>query len=86
VTQLFDRARKANVIRRDATPADAASILAVLGPMIDLSVATGTSAWRRYPGLLLDGLRSMERSPLPGPRPTYASLDDVIAANKRRLR
>jgi AcrR family transcriptional regulator len=86
VTKLFDRAHEANVIRRDATPADAASILAMLGPVVDLSVATGTDVWRRYLGLLLDGLRATDRPRLPGPPPTFASLDDVIAASKRRLR
>jgi hypothetical protein len=86
VTQLFDRAHEANVIRRDATPAYAASILAMLGPVIDLSVATDTDAWRRYLSLLLDGLRATDRPTLPGPPPTFASLDDVIAASERRLR
>jgi AcrR family transcriptional regulator len=84
VTQLFDRAHTAKVIRRDATPEDAATVLAMLGPVIDLSIATGTDTWRRYLALLLDGLRATDRPPLSVPPPTFTSLDEVIAASKRR--
>jgi hypothetical protein len=55
VTRLFDRAKKAGVIRADTEPEDAAVILAMLG----VTFSTGT--WRRYLALLLDGLRATER-------------------------
>jgi AcrR family transcriptional regulator len=76
VTRLFDRAKKAGVIRTDAEPEDAAVLFAMLG------VAFPTQAWPRYLALLLDGLRAIERPELPCPPPAFATLDDVIAVSK----
>jgi AcrR family transcriptional regulator len=76
VTRLFDRAKKAGVIRADTEPEDAAVIFAMLG----VTFSTGT--WRRYLALLLDGLRAAERPGLPTPPPSFATLDDVIAVSK----
>jgi AcrR family transcriptional regulator len=76
VTRLFDRARKARVIRADAQPEDAAVIFAMLG------VTFATQIWRRYLALLLDGLRANDRPELPTPPPAFATLDDVIAVSK----
>ena len=69
-------------MRADATAEDAASIFAMLGPVFELSQATGTDLWRRYLALLLDGLRAADRPPLPVAAPTFSSLDDVIAVGK----
>lgn len=77
ITRLFDRAKDAGVIRADAEPEDAAVLFAMLG------VTFSTTAWRRYLGLLLDGLRATDRPGLPCPPPAFATLDDVIAVGKR---
>jgi AcrR family transcriptional regulator len=84
VTKLVTRARKAGAIRADVVPEDVATIFAMLGPVLDLSLRTGTDLWRRYLTLLLDGLRATDRPPLPVPAPAFGSLDDVIAAGKPR--
>jgi len=76
VTRLFDRAKKAGVIRADAEPEDAAVIFAMLG------VTFSTATWRRYLALLLDGLRGTDVPELPTPPPTFATLNDVIAVSK----
>jgi AcrR family transcriptional regulator len=80
VTELFDRARAAGAIRSDAAPEDAAVVLTMMGP----AYALGGEAWRRYLALALDGLRATDRPDLPVPAPALGSLDDVIAASKRR--
>jgi AcrR family transcriptional regulator len=82
VTELVTRARDAGAIRADIAPEDVASIFAMLGPVLDLSVRTDTDLWRRYLALLLDGMRATDRPPLPVPAPAFDSLDDVIAAGK----
>jgi len=84
VTELFDRARAAEVIRPDAAPEDVAAIFAMLGPAFDMSDRTSTDLWRRYLVVMLDGLRASDRGPLPVPAPTFASLDDVIVVSKGR--
>ena len=76
VTRLFDRAKKAGVMRTDAEPEDAAVLFAMLG------VAFPTPAWPRYLALLLDGLRATDRPELSCPPPAFATLDDVIAVSK----
>jgi AcrR family transcriptional regulator len=79
VTQLFERAKKAGAIRKDAQPEDAAVMFAMLGVTF-----AGTGEWRRYLALLLDGLRATDRPKLPAPAPSFATLDDVIAVSKAR--
>ena len=76
VTRLFGRARTAGAIRADAEPEDAAVMFAMLGVTF-----AGTDHWRRYLGLLLDGLCAIDRPELPGPPPSFAALDDVLAVN-----
>lgn len=82
VTELFDRAKIDGAIRSDAEPEDAVAIFAMLGAVYDLD--GDRQLWRRYLALLLDGLRAKRRPDLPGKAPTYGTLDDVIAASKRR--
>jgi AcrR family transcriptional regulator len=82
VTELFDRARAQGAIRADAVPEDAAAIFALLGAAFEMSERAANDLWRRYLALVLDGLRATDRGPLPGASPTFATLDDVIAASK----
>jgi AcrR family transcriptional regulator len=86
VTALFERAKSAGVIRQDAEPEDAALLLAMLGVVVDPAEGPTSGLWRRYLSLLLDGLRATDRPALPGPAPTFGSLDDMIAAGKPAAR
>ena len=83
VTTLFDRARAAGAIRADAQPEDAALVFAMLGVVFDMGTAAAPDLWRRYLAVLLDGLRATDRPALPVDAPSFATLDDVIAAGKR---
>lgn len=86
VTELFERARSARVIRADAAPQDIAAIFALLGPAFEMSRAVTPELWRRYLALILDGLRATDRPPLPAPPPPVAALDAVLRAGKGRSR
>src|SRR5262245_12135698 len=61
VGELFERARRAGVIRAGAVPQDLAALFAMLGPTYDLGRGAPPGLWRRYLALLLDGLRATER-------------------------
>lgn len=78
LTELFERARRAGVVRSDVAAEDAVAILAMLGPLY----AQPEERWRRYLALLLDGLRATDRPSLPGRPDRCGSLDDVIAVTK----
>ncbi|MEU4240764.1 helix-turn-helix domain-containing protein [Actinoplanes sp. NPDC026619] len=82
VTELFDRAHTAGVVRADATPQDLAAIFALLGPAFTMSRQLSPDLWRRYLGLLLDGLRATDRPPLPAPPPTAADLPILLKSGK----
>ena len=84
VTDLFERAKQAGVIRADAAPQDVAAIFAMLGAAYEMSAASGPKLWRRYLALLLDGLRATDRPELPVPPPPFEALDVILAAGKRR--
>lgn len=64
VTEIFDRARAAGVLRTDAEPGDAGPILGMLGVAYEFSTVS-PDLWRRYLSLILDGLRATDREPLP---------------------
>ena len=85
VTQLFDRAHRAGVIRADAAPPDIAAIFALLGPAFEMSHGIAPGLWRRYLALILDGLRATDRPAISTPPPPAESLDAILKAGKRRI-
>lgn len=86
VTELFDRAHRAQAIRADAAPQDIAAIFALLGPAFEMSRGITPDLWRRYLTLILDGLRATDRPAIPTPPPPLESLDTVLRAGKNRNR
>ena len=84
VTELFDRAHGAGVIRADAAPSDIAAIFALLGPAFEMSHGITPDLWRRYLALVLDGLRATDRPAIRTPPPPSESLDAILKAGKRR--
>jgi hypothetical protein len=84
VTDLFNRADDAKVVRADAAPQDIAAIFALLGPAFEMSRTTAPDLWRRYLALILDGLRATERPELPFLPPPLTALDAVLRSGKRR--
>jgi len=80
VTALFDRAKAARVLREDVEPFDSPLIAMMLGTVMDRARAVEPELWRRFLGLILDGLRPHAATPLPvGP----LSADQLDAVMKR---
>jgi AcrR family transcriptional regulator len=82
VTELFERAQRAGVVRADAAPQDIAAIFALLGPAYEMTRDVSPDLWRRYLALILDGLRATDRPPLPVPPPPATALDTILKAGK----
>jgi AcrR family transcriptional regulator len=76
VTRLFDRAKEAGVVRADAATLDAPLIFMMLGAVMDRTRDVEPDLWRRYLGMILDGLRPAAATPLPVP----ALAPDQLAA------
>lgn len=80
VTELFDRAKQAGVVRADAAPFDAPLMFMMLGAVMDRTRDVEPELWRRYLGLMLDGLRPAAATPLPRPA---LDADQVAAVMSR---
>jgi AcrR family transcriptional regulator len=80
VGQVFDRARAAGMLRDDVTALDLPAMNFMLGAAADLGGDVEPELWRRYAGILLDGLRARRDAPTPlahGPLQP-SQLDDVM--------
>jgi AcrR family transcriptional regulator len=78
VTELFDRAKAARVLREDVVPFDTPVIMVMLGAIMDRARDVEPELWRRYLGLILDGLRPDAPTPLPVDPLTFQQLDAVM--------
>jgi AcrR family transcriptional regulator len=78
VTELFDRAKAAGVVRPDAEALDTPMIFMMLGPLMERAHDVDPDLWRRYLGLVLDGLRPCATTPLPRPALRPDQLDGVM--------
>ena len=79
VSPLFERARRAGVLRDGVTVTDILPIFAMLNAVYRLSSAH-PDLWRRYLALLLDGLRAGDRPALPVPGLDVTSFTAALAA------
>jgi AcrR family transcriptional regulator len=78
---LLRRAQASGQVRADLTPEDLGFLLAAAGSAVPLSLAD-SGLWRRYLGVILDGLRPECASPLKPPPPTPDVLQRAIAERK----
>ena len=78
VTAVYDRAKAAGVLRADVAPFDSPIIHFMLGAVMDRSRDVEPELWRRYLGLMLDGLRPEAATPLPVEALTVEQLDAVM--------
>jgi AcrR family transcriptional regulator len=63
VSELFERAKQSGRLRADVTETDMAMIGVMLGAVIDSTRTTEPDAWRRYLGIVLDGLQTRRNAP-----------------------
>lgn len=74
VGELVARAQASGALRSDFTPEDLPLVFWTGGRVVEASAGVAPDLWRRYLGLLLDGLRAEAATPLPRPALTRAQL------------
>ncbi len=75
IRQLVERAQAQGTLRPDFTAEDVSSVFWAAGRVTEQTSAVAPDYWRRYLGLVLDGLRAGAATPLPGPPLTRAQLE-----------
>lgn len=81
---LIERAQGAGLVRDDLRAEDVPFLLCAVGGATGRCGAAGATApdlWRRYLGIVLDGMRPAAASPLPVPPPTLAELTATCRAS-----
>jgi AcrR family transcriptional regulator len=82
--RLIDRAHEQGALRPDFTVDDLPLVFWTAGRVIEATASVAPDHWRRYLGLLLDGLRAEAATPLPAPPLTRAQLERVAQAGAER--
>jgi AcrR family transcriptional regulator len=72
--RLIERAQEQGALRADFVPEDLAAIFWTSGRVIETTAEVAPNYWRRYLGLLFDGLRADAATTLPEPPLTPAQL------------
>jgi len=72
--QVIERAQAQGSLRPDFTAEDVSLVFWGAGRVIETTAAVAPDHWRRYLGLVLDGLRASAATPLPAPPLTRAQL------------
>ena len=73
--RMIQRAQEQGALRPDFTPEDLPLVFWTADRVIDRTAAVAPDYWRRFLGLLLDGLQADAASPLPRPPLTRAQLE-----------
>ena len=79
--RLVTRAQEQGKLRADFAPEDLAVLFWTGGRVIETTAAIAPDHWRRFLGLLLDGMRAESATPLPAPPLTRTQL---ARAQRRR--
>jgi AcrR family transcriptional regulator len=80
VAQLIARAQQQGTLRPDFAPEDMPLLLWTGARVVEASAGVAPELWRRYLGLLLDGLRAEKATPLEHAPLTRAQLERVTAS------
>jgi AcrR family transcriptional regulator len=81
--RLLHRAQEAGAARADLEPQDVLFLVTAAGHSAPCRIDL-PDVWKRYLGVILDGMRPEGASPLPAPAPTLRKLDDALEAAARR--
>jgi AcrR family transcriptional regulator len=83
---LIARAQDAGALRLDVTVSDLFTVSRMVEAVIDFARPVAPEAWRRYLGLVLDGMRAegVARTPLTAPPLTDEQVEQAKAACVRR--
>jgi AcrR family transcriptional regulator len=85
VEQLLSRAQAAGSIRGDIVASDIGFLVNAIGHAGMALEGSAPGAWKRYVGLILDGLRSEGATPLEHDPPTIRQLHESKAKAVRRV-
>lgn len=83
LTHVIETAHEQGTLRRDFTIDDLPLVVWTAGRIIELTESAAPGLWRRYLGLLLDGLRPDAATPLPTPPLTRPQLTRVLKRQHR---
>ena len=81
--RLIDRAHEQGSLRADFTPEDIPLLFWTGGRVVEATSSVAPELWRRFLGLMLDGLRASSATPLPRPPLTRTQLDRVTGTRAR---
>jgi AcrR family transcriptional regulator len=83
LTSVVERAQEQGTLRRDFTVDDVPLVFWSAGRVMELTEPVAPGHWRRYVGLLFDGLRPSAATPLPAPPLTRAQVTRVLKRQHR---
>lgn len=83
VRQLVERAQADGSLRADFAPEDMPLVFMTGGRVLEASRGVAPDLWRRYVGLLLDGLRAEGATPLPRGPLTQAQVNRLLERERR---
>jgi AcrR family transcriptional regulator len=86
ITKLVERAQASGDLRPDFTATDVKMIAFMLGSIAEYAASVTPEVWRRYLGMLLDGLRPARDgvTALPVPAPSAADFGELMRAGGQR--
>lgn len=86
ITKLVERAQAAGDLRPDFQATDVKMIGIMLSAVAEYAASAAPEVWRRYLGMLIDGLRPSRAgsSTLPAPAPTAEELGAMMSAPAQR--
>ncbi len=83
LTELIQKAQAQGKLRRDFVPEDVVLLLLANAGVVRVMRSAAPEAWRRFVGLILDGLRADHAQPLPPPPTPAQTYRAMLNINRR---